>query len=102
MVCIFDTPYPLAALIYLVLMVVWVVVSKNVVVVCAEYSVARARDSKRCAGGRGRVGVGLLVNILASIGERAIVHSVLQVMQHTDLDALGVANKGEHHGNTQD
>ena len=48
------------------------------------------------------MGVGLLVNILASIGERAIVHPMLQDMQHTDLAALGVATKGEHHGNEED
>lgn len=70
------------------------------VVVCAEYSAKRARDSKRHVGGRGTVGVGLPVNILARICGGAIVHPVLQVMQYTDLDALGVAAKGEHHGYT--
>lgn len=85
-----------AVVVYLVL----IVVSIKVGIVCAEYSAASARDSKRHVGGRGTVGVGLPVNILARICGGAIVHPMSQVLRHTGLDALGVAAKGEHHGYT--
>lgn len=86
--------YPLAVVIYLVLMVV----SMKVVIVGVEYSAKRSAGLQTPCGGSGYGGVSLPVNTLASIGDSAIVHPMPQVMRHTDLDALGVATKGEHHG----
>ena len=89
-----------AGVVYLVLMVVLVdLFNGSGRRGCGIQRKAR-RGTPNAMWGSGYGGVSLPVNTLANIGDSAIVHPVLQVMQYTDLDALGVATKGEHHGYT--